>query len=146
MESLNPKLGSLAQNARQKHLKSARNCLFVVAALQIVGGIILLALLMNQPIPEEMKTMVYVSFAVVFGAAVVFLVLGLLVPKYPVPATVIALILFITLHAIDAMADPTSLLRGWLLKIIVVVILVKAVQAAIAYENERKSEASRSEA
>ncbi len=142
MESLTPKLGRLAQNARQKHLKSARNLLFLVAALQVLGGIFLIFVLNNMRIPAEAMPMVYLSFAIVFGAAIAFLVLGILVPRFPIPATVIALILFITLHAIDALADPTALLRGWILKIIVIVVLVKAIQAAVAYEKERKLEAT----
>lgn len=142
MESPKPKLGRLAQNARQKHLKSARNLLFLVAALQVLDGIILFFMFNNLRIPAEAMPMVYLSFGTVFGFALAFFILGLLVPKFPIPATVIALVLFITLHAIYAMADPTSLLSGWLLKIIVIVVLVKAIQAAVAYEKERKLEAN----
>ena len=57
MESPTPKLGRLAQNARQKHLKSARSCLFVVAALQFIGGIVFTFLMMNQPIPADAMPM-----------------------------------------------------------------------------------------
>lgn len=140
MEPLTPKLGSLAQNARQKHLKSAKSCLFVVAALQFIGGIIFTFIFLNQPIPQELKSVVYTSLAVIFGAGLAFLILGLLVPKFPIPCTVLALILFITLHAIDAIANPASLLQGIILKVIVIVVLVKAIQAAVAYERERKLE------
>ena len=37
--------------------------------------------------------------------------------------------------------DPTTLLQGWWMKIIVVVGLFKAVQAALAYESEQKASA-----
>ena len=67
MESPLPKLGKLAQNARQKHLKSARSCLFVVAALQFIGGIIFTFLIMNQPIPPAALPMVYLGLGIVFG-------------------------------------------------------------------------------
>lgn len=138
MEPIKKKLGSLAQNARKKHLDTARNYLILVTVLQFIGGIVLVGMFWGQPIPEKLKNTVIASYIIVFGAGVAFLILALLVNKFPLPSTIIALILFITLHAIDAIADPASLARSWLIKILVVVALVKAIQAASAYEKERR--------
>lgn len=139
MEPLTPKLGSLAQGARKKHLDTARNYLLLVVVLQIAGAALLYFALSQVQIPPEAMPQVYLAYAVVIGAGVAFLILALLVHKFPLPATIIALVLFITLHAIDAVADPSALARGWLVKILVIVALVKAIQAAAAYEKERKA-------
>ncbi len=139
MEPMPRKLGSLAQGARIKHLNSARNYLLLVFVLQMVGGLFLVYAFSQVNIPKEALPQVYLAYGVVFGAGLAFLVLALLVYRFPLPATIIGLVLFITLHAIDAIADPTSLARGWLIKILVIAALVKAIQAAVAYENERKA-------
>jgi hypothetical protein len=138
MEPLNKKLGSLAQSARKKHLDTARNYLILVTVLQLAGAAVLYFALQGQPIPPDLMPRIYLAYGIVIGAGVAFLVLALLVHKFPLPVTIIALILFITLHAIDAIADPSALMRGWLIKILVVVALVKAIQAAAAYEKERR--------
>lgn len=145
MESLNPKLGNLAQKARKKTLDTARNCLIAVGILQLIGIGLVFFLVKTAPQefqvpPGTLTTIIIISSAV----AVAYFVLAALSSRYPLACTTIGLILFITLQAIAAIDDPASLAQGWILKIIVIVALVKAVQAAVAYEKERKSEAAAS--
>jgi hypothetical protein len=75
----------------------------------------------------------------VMGVSVVFIILGILVPKAPVACTVTGLVLFIALNAVAALADPVNLVRGIILKVIFLICLIKAVQAAQAYEREAKA-------
>ena len=70
----------------------------------------------------------------VLGA--VFIFLGAMVYKIPVAATVTGLVLYVGLQAISAMLSPETIGRGLLIKIVVVVCLAKAVQAAVAYQKE----------
>ena len=76
----------------------------------------------------------------IYGASialgVVLIVLGLLVKQFPVPATVLGLILYIGANAGYAFLNPASLISGIIIKILIVVGLVRAVQAAIAYQKE----------
>jgi hypothetical protein len=77
------------------------------------------------------------------GAAalgVIFIVLGVLVYKFPVPCTVAGLILYIVSTLGFAALDPTTLVRGIILKIIIVVGLFKSVQSALAYQAEMKAQ------
>jgi hypothetical protein len=77
------------------------------------------------------------GIAVVLGVA--FVVFGLLVYQYPVPITITSLILYIGAAAAFGLIDPSSLWKGILIKIIIVVALFKAIQSAIAYERDRRA-------
>jgi len=153
-------LGSLAQSARRTSLKNARRILFVLAGLQMIFGLFLLATaetVAKAEVAKEVKNMgggvdpatireaeaewmtgVRLAAAFVGGLGIAFLILGVLVYKLPVAATVTALVLYVGAHLLDAAFDPAALFRGIILKVIVVVALVKAIQAAIAYERENK--------
>jgi len=52
----------------------------------------------------------------------------------PLPATLAALILFITVIAASAAIDPKELVRGFIVKILVIAFLVKAVDSAKKYQ------------
>ncbi len=60
----------------------------------------------------------------------------MLVKTYPVPATVLGLVLYVGCAAVFGYLDPTTLAMGWLVKIIIVVALAKAIQSAVAYQRE----------
>lgn len=160
-------LGSLAQSARTKQLKSARGILLFVGILTILvnGGMIIFAesIVDAQMEPElqelrsqnkvinpvklkEIRDGAVRATRFVDGIAVVlgfvFVACGMLVYKYPVAATVIALVLYVGCAAGYGVLDPRTLAAGWWMKIIIVVCLFKAVQAALAYESERKSAAA----
>jgi hypothetical protein len=68
---------------------------------------------------------------------VVFIVLGILVRKYPVPITITALVLYVGAGAIFGLIDPKSLAAGVVVKVIIILALVKSIQSALAYEREQ---------
>jgi hypothetical protein len=74
--------------------------------------------------------------AVPVGLGVIFIILGVMVKSYPVPMTITGLVLYVLANAIFGLLDPAMLLQGVIIKIIVVVALIKAVQAALAYQRE----------
>jgi hypothetical protein len=160
-------LGSLAQSARTKQLKSARGILLFVGILTIVANlafVIFAEQIVNSQIDKEVKdiraqhmmidevklaairdqavrtTRLIDAIGVVLG--VVFLTCAIFVYKYPVATTVTSLVLYLGAAAVYGVLDPTTLARGWWIKILIVIGLFKAVQAALAYENERKAEAA----
>ncbi len=73
---------------------------------------------------------------------VVFIILGIMVKKYPVSCTIIGMVLYIGSIAIFGYLDPETLAKGLLIKIIVVVVLAKSIQAAVAYQREQIAEES----
>lgn len=161
----NEGLGSLAQAARSKQLNSARTILLVVGFLTVlVNGIFVfmaesmvdrqfdseLADLRRQGIEvdndkvEELRAESIQSTKLINGVGlaigVAFIVLGLKVKQYPVPMTITGLVLYLGSAAVFGLMDPTTLAKGFIIKILIIVGLFKAVQSAIAYEKEAKNE------
>jgi hypothetical protein len=161
------KLGSLAQAARGKKLNEARNILLFIGILTVLANGVLLALARDR-IKNEIETEItkaggrgnvqidpvrvqqvedqaFRVAAAICGVGialgVLFVVFGLIVKKYPVPVTILSLVLYIGAALGFAMLDPTTLAAGLIIKIIVIVFLAKAIQAALAYEKERRREA-----
>ncbi len=144
-------LGSLAQSARLKQLNTARWVLIVLGILMILGNGALIAIARQQLTNEvQKKGMVIVNqeeferslmifrliLAVPLVLGIVFIVLGLMVKAYPVPITILALVLYVASNLGFALLNPEGLLQGIILKVIVVVALAKAIQAALAYQSE----------
>jgi hypothetical protein len=152
-----PRLGSLAQEARNKHLKQARTTLLVVGILIIIAHIAMYFIEMNQlpaeiqkvnpgATPAQIKQMEALAqpiLLLIYGGVIAvggaFILLSFFVLKYPVPITATALALFIGLQVVAALIDPKNLASGWLIKIIVIVALVKALQAGIASQKEARA-------
>lgn len=139
-------LGSLAQSARNKHINQARGALLIIGVLTILAHIGLYAVLMQNAgkpnaDPEAVRV-AQIAIAIGLGEGVVFFVLGLLTRKYPVPATILGLTLYVADSAIwlaNAVGEKTFV-SPWI-KIIIIFVLVKAVQSAIAYQREIKETA-----
>ena len=55
---------------------------------------------------------------------------------YPVPITVTAFVLYVGSAVVMALLDPEQIGRGLIMKVIIVFALVKAIQAAVAYQRE----------
>ena len=95
--------------------------------------------LMPSQVPAETRNIIMVS---VFGIAAVFFALYFWARKQPLPASIVGLILFITVHLLDAIADPAALARGLIMKIIIIAILVNAIQAGVKYRQLQRQGAA----
>jgi hypothetical protein len=152
-------LGSLAQSARAKQLKSARVIMIIVGVLTIAVNTFMFlntrnaveqelqqelnemrakGMFLPQGALEELRHRAILSNQIMFGATaalgVVFVILGMMVYTYPVPVTILGLVLYIGAAAVFGFIEPMTLAQGWFFKIIVIVALVKSVQAAVAYQ------------
>jgi hypothetical protein len=157
-------LGSLAQAARTKQLKTARNILYIIGILAFVanGGAFFFAdTVAGWRIDSELEA-IHARHQVADPAAVkearaqlvgqlqlaagigaiiglVFVGCAVAVFTYPIAATVTSLIVYLGRLAAEGVMAPETIAQGWWLKILIVVGLFKAVQAALAYESERKA-------
>ncbi len=154
-------VGSLAQSARSKDLTNARRILIIIGVLTVVVNGVQWGMVQDQvreAFAAEVKaieaqgmvvdeeevtrleaTTLSVARLVVGGAiaiGVIFIVLGTMVKKFPVVCTVMRLVLYVGAAAVFGMMDPSTLTRGVFLKVIMVVFLAKAVQAAVVYQRE----------
>jgi len=160
-----PRLGSLAQSARSKNLKSARWILIVVGLLNLGFNLFIFFMIPNlavQQVEEERKKLapgmvldparleqekqtfirtnqLNAGGFIALGAALI--VLGIAVYQIPVAATVLGLILYIggSIITVAMTGDASMLWRGILIRILIIIGLFKAVQSAIAYEREKKA-------
>jgi hypothetical protein len=130
----------------KKSMNKAFVALLVVAILQtIFGPVVLMAQKskMERENPGETIVIEPWAYAVIFGIAGLFWVLTFWARRSPLPAAITGLVAFITLHLIEAAADPASLARGFIMKIFVIAMLVSAIRAGIEY---RKLQAAAVEA
>lgn len=68
------------------------------------------------------------------GVSAIFFALHLWARRKPVPAAWTGLLLFVGLHVLDAIADPSAIHRGLVVKLIVMTLLVRAVATSARYE------------
>lgn len=148
-------LGSLAQASRGQQLNSARTTLIVIGVLSLIVNLVLMAMIPGQLRdelqkngqalnPEQMAIATNVAMAIqgMFAfLGLVFILCGVLVKRFPIACTVTALVLYILSALVTAAFDPTTLARGLIIKIVIVVALFKAVQAAFAYQKEMQGAA-----
>ena len=98
-------------------------CLLVVALLQFVAAFIFLGLAPGMP---------HVSVVVgIIGG--IFLGLAVWARRSPLPAAITGLVILLTLWAVDAVVDPTTLVHGIIVKLIVLLVLGRAIQAGVRY-------------
>jgi hypothetical protein len=87
--------------------------------------------LAGGPVPPQARAFMA---AVILGIGVIFAGLGTWALFQPLPPSIIGLVLYVLFIVIDFAAAPELVLRGIILRIIIVVALVKAVQAAATAE------------
>lgn len=152
------KLGKLAQSARKNHLKSARTALFIVGGLSIAANGYFYATaeskIKDSPEAQQLirqagaegrkiveQAVQTTQLMAISGCAlgVMFVVFGLFIYKYPVPITILALVIYVGSFPIYAIwaQDASVIFRGFIVKAIIIGCLVKGIQAALAYEKER---------
>jgi hypothetical protein len=152
-------MNSLSQAARKKQLHIARNILIFLGVVKLAVNAYFYATIdvkVNQVIQQQTqqalkqgKIMNAAEIAeathkaafverIIWGGAgslgVVFIFLGLFVKKYPVPMTVLSLLLYLISTAIFGILDPMSLMEVLFFKIFAVAALIKSIHAAIAYQ------------
>jgi len=113
--------------ARQS--KKAAGALLAVAILQTVFAVLILVgakLLPSQDANVEIDP---VAIVFTFGLSAIFFGLYLWARRNPLPAAIVGLVLFVTVHLVDALFDPMAIVRGIIVKIIVIVVLARAISA-----------------
>ncbi len=103
-------------------------------------------------IPEkrlELEKFVLFFCRVVYGSllavGVAEILLAMIVTKYPVPATITAMTLYVLANVVILFLNPQAIASGAIFKIIILVSLGKAIQAAFAYQREVRNRDYQSE-
>jgi Kef-type K+ transport system membrane component KefB len=115
-----------------KNVKKAKNALLTVAIIQTIFGLILFAAAKASAARGQgLPPILYIT---VFGIGVIFFGLYLWARRSPLPAAIVGLTLFVTMHLIDGIVDPTQLARGVIMKVFIVAMLVQAIQAGVKHK------------
>ena len=148
-------LGSLGQAARGNQLKSARWIMIFVGVVNIALNAFLYTnvdsqidaevaelrqqgLVADPAVVEEARSESKLLAGGGVAVGVVFVFLGISVYVFPVPCTVLGLVLYIGLIALAAVLDPTQIARGIIIKIVIIVAMVKSIGSAVAYQKEKQ--------
>jgi hypothetical protein len=152
-------LGNLAQAARKKQLNVARGILIFVGIVtlavngfsfahakqeteevvqQEIRGVQARGQQADPVSVENERSRILRFCQAIYGSAIVvgtiLIVLGFLVHRFPIPATVLGLVLYIGGIAVFGYIVPATLAQGIIIRIIIVVALIKSIQAAVAYQ------------
>ncbi|HMI80112.1 MAG TPA: hypothetical protein VK484_15035 [Ferruginibacter sp.] len=107
-----------------KHIRQARNAIFIAAGI-LVLNLILLAV----TVPDAYEYL-WIDI-LIWGAFIAgFILLGLWTKKKPYSAIVGALILYIVFIIFNAVLDVTTIYKGIILKIVIIILLAKGLNDA----------------
>jgi hypothetical protein len=150
-------LGSLAQAARWKTLKAAKRVLMIVGALTVaVNGLFLLNLPneVNQMVrarqlgpagAQELREIATTYGYLLYGSlglvGALFVVFGFFIRRFPVAVTVTSLVLFSLAAAAIVLLKPASLVQDLVVEAIFILLLIRAVRAARAYQADGRKHA-----
>jgi hypothetical protein len=120
---------SLQSEVLRKQMKSAFGALLTVAILQTLGAGLLAIAAANLPVSAGERSE-FVAMAAITGViALGFYGLAFWARIAPLPAAITGLCILLTLWLIGAIIDPTTIVQGLIIKIIIVVLLVRAIKA-----------------
>ncbi|MBL9212372.1 MAG: hypothetical protein JNL92_18065 [Opitutaceae bacterium] len=110
--------------------------ILALALIQFIGGLVMYAMMISK-VPASDPGAIGVLITTV-GLAAIFFGLWVWGRQHPFPALLTALIVFVTFHLLDAVFDPLSLLRGILMKIVIIVGLSTALKKAYVAKREKE--------
>lgn len=127
----------------KKKMKHASYALLAVAIIQTLLGPVMLYASKAQMeretgAPAEVTA---IGWIIVIGIASAFWILFVWSRFQPLAAAIVGMVLFITIHLLDIIADPTSIAKGLIMKIIVIAVLAKGISAALQYKRLKAGEA-----
>lgn len=104
-----------------------------------------------QALPDEERVEFDKEYAIAFnkvrfiygasiGLGVVFVICALSVNKMPVAATVTGLVLYLGSIAVQVAIEPSTIIQGIIVKVLIIIGLISSVKAALTIEKRRRSE------
>ena len=87
------------------------------------------SLVINEAVVSQARLVIFATF----GVGLLFLGLFFWAKRNPFAASLTALIAYFTTILAGAAIDPTTLAKGWLVKLIVIAVLTKGVKAGLAF-------------
>jgi len=121
--------------------KQAFGALLAVAILTFIFGLLLSFALGRAG--KEYAAMAVVLLVTNLILAGIYAGLAFWARKNPLPAALVGLVLFVTIHVINVVMDPMTIAQGIIVKIIIIAVLVRAIQAGTKHKKLREQMALR---
>jgi hypothetical protein len=129
----------LQSDQLEKKAKSAATALFVAAGLQVLGAVILAALMSSESLVGSEGRGMLLPIVVACGVlAMLFAGLGIWARRDPLPAAIVGLVLFVSLMVLNLLTGAGVSL----VQIIIAVVLGKAVAAGVQHRRIRSAAAT----
>lgn len=119
-------------------LAKARNWILGIGVWYVISGAIVYLIMRKELATDADRNMLLGTTAVLF---VLHVGLYFWAKFAPLAAAVVALLLFITVHAANAAVDPSTIYKGMVIKVAFVLILAKAIQAGLEIHRMRNQRA-----
>jgi hypothetical protein len=119
-------------------IKTARKsviALTIIGVVQFITAAVVFGVARSAGAPTQSLTL---AVGVIAGIGVVFLSLACWARFNPLAASITGLTLYISGLALDAISSPENFARGFILKLIIISVLCKAVHAGIKYRELRR--------
>lgn len=110
-----------------KQAKAAFGALLGVAILTLLGALVIYAI--GQDGPKAAREEMAAAALVTATLSALFFGLAFWARRQPLPAAVTGLTIYVTLQVIAAVLNPATLPQGFVLKVIIILVLARAVKA-----------------
>jgi hypothetical protein len=124
---------SLQAEELRKLTRRAFTALIVVAVMQFLGAGLFLVVAQTAPKAKVSQPKLMMVAGIMSAIGVGFIILAIWARKNPLPAAITGFVILVTLWVMDMIADPMTLLQGIILKIVIVAMLIRAIQAGLQY-------------
>lgn len=122
----------------QKATRKSVVTLWCLAILQFLSGVVFYFILKNTADANldaaEQERIILFAVSVVVGLGIIFAVLAIWARKSPLPASIVGFTLYVTVQLVDALADPMTLAKGWLIKAFIIIALINAIKAGVKHK------------
>jgi hypothetical protein len=122
----------LLSDELRKKMKTSSGALLAVAIIQAILGPVMLWMI-NEQMRQQGMELRPIAYVIVFGIAAAFFGLWIWSRFQPFAASIVGLVLYVSIWLVDIVADPTQIFKGIIVKVIVVAVLIKAIQAGAEY-------------
>lgn len=132
---------SLQIRELKKQMRTAFVVILVVAILTLLGAALIFALpnIAGDRLSDEEQSVLMIAGGISAALGLGFVGLAVWARKAPLPASVTALSIYLTVVLINAALDPSTLAQGIIIKIIIILALARAIQAGLKYREIMRS-------
>lgn len=114
-QEIDPAVEAYLNGGYDKHVKRARRTLFMLAGIQLLGGVF-----MGMQVNAALRTAVWIEVLIVSG---IIFALAFWSKKKPYAALQTAVIFYLSYQGLSMLLNPVSIFQGIILKVIIVVYL-----------------------